>query len=49
MSKGALAELMRVDHQKFQRMISQMHFTEKKIVGGELQKRTKILGDPSLG
>ncbi|MEK0347983.1 MAG: hypothetical protein QQN44_06605 [Nitrosopumilus sp.] len=43
MSKGALAELMRVDSQKFERMTCGMHFTEKNILKGELNKRSEVL------
>ncbi len=49
MSKGALAELMRVDSQKFERMTSEMHFTERNILKVALNKRAEILGDPSHG
>jgi hypothetical protein len=43
MSKGAIYELMRVDSQKFERMTSEMHFTEKNVLQGELDKRVEIL------
>ena len=43
MSKGALYEIVRSDPQKFQRMTSEMHFTEKKILKRELNKRAEIL------
>ena len=43
MSKGAINELVRADSQKFERMTSMMHFTEKKILKRELNKRAEIL------
>jgi len=43
MSKGALSELMRVDSQKFERMTTQMHLSEKNVLKGELNKRAEIL------
>lgn len=43
MSKGAIAELIRVDSQKFERMTCGMHFTEKNILKRELNKRVEVL------
>ena len=49
MSKGALLELIRASPEKFEKMSSSIHFTEKNVVVRELNKRADILGDPSLG
>jgi len=49
LSKGALIELMRASTEKFERMIMQMHFTEKKFVSEELFKRVNILGGSPIG
>ena len=43
MSKGAISELVRADSQKFERMTSEMHLTEKNILKRELNKRAEIL------
>jgi len=49
LSKGALGELIRASPEKFEKMSSSIHFTEKNDVVRELSKRVKILGDLSLG
>ena len=49
LSKGALAELIRSSPEKFEKMSSSIHFTEKNDVARELNKRVDILGGPSLG
>ncbi len=49
LSKGALSELIRASPEKFEKMSSCIHFTEKNDVVKELNKRVDILGDPSLG
>ncbi len=49
MSKGALGEIIRASPEKFEKMSSSIHFTEKNDVVRELNKRVNILGDPSLG
>lgn len=49
MSKGALGELIRASLEKFEKMASGIHFTEKNDVVRELNKRVDILGDLSLG
>ena len=49
MSKGALSELIRASPEKFEKMSSGIHFTEKNDVVRELNKRANILGDLSLG
>ena len=49
MSKGALFELIHASTEKFEKMSSSIHFTEKNVVVKELNKRADILGDLSLG
>jgi hypothetical protein len=49
LSKGALLEIIRASPEKFEKMASQMHFTEKNSVVGELYKRAEILGESPFG
>jgi len=49
MSKKTINELIRLPEEKFENKVSQMHFTEKNIIFGELFKRAEILGEKLIG